>query len=271
MKVYRWINNENVMILRYKNDLDNDHPIFTSFNGDSVLGSWTPFELITFYKKKYKDIPLYDSGMPVVSRRVRDIIEPYVANEVEFLPLIHEELELYMINVTNIIDCVDYDRSEVLLSVGKMAGFTKIVFDFSKIPSETYLFKIREMAETKVFLTQAFKEIIESHKIKDLDFSDDYDSKFTKEMQIQQQQQYEAALTVLENYQGHEFSYEEAISKIDAALAVETGKWRMQRDEKGRLWLGQLKPDLNYLWMRPMYIPPMLLGYRWHEIERSII
>jgi len=209
--------------------------------------------------------------MPVVSKRVREIIEPFVTNEVEFLPLIHDELELYMINVTNIIDCVDYNYSEVRLSVGKMAGFTKIVFDFSKIPSETYLFKLKEVAKTKVFLTEKFKELIESHKIKDLDFFIEYDSEFTNEMELRQKQQYEAALSVLENYQGHEFSYEEARSKIDRGLAVESGKWRMQRDDQGRLWLGQLRPDLTYLWMRPMYIPPILLGYQWHEIERSMI
>ncbi|MED5020781.1 hypothetical protein P9847_26320 [Paenibacillus chibensis] len=120
MKVYQWVNNEKVMSLSYKSDLNDSHPIFTSFNGDSVSASWTPFEVITIYKKKYKDIPLYASGMPVVSKRVREIIEPFVASEVEFLPLIHGELELYMINVTNILDCVDYDRSEVLLSLGEV-------------------------------------------------------------------------------------------------------------------------------------------------------
>lgn len=271
MKVYKWVNNEKVMTLSYKSDSNDSHPIFTSFNGDSVLGLWTPFEVVTIYKRKYRDIPLYSSGMPVISKRVREIIEPFVANEVEFLPLVHDELELYMMNITNILDCVDYDRSEVRLSVGKMAGFEHIVFDFSKIPSETYLFKVREIAKTKAFLTEKFKELIESHKIKDLDFSIEYDSEFTIEMELQQKQQYEAALSLLENYHGQEFSYEEARAKIETGLAVESGKWRMQHDEQGRLWLGQLRPDVTYLWMRPVYIPPILLDYRWHEIERSTI
>ncbi|MEC0369515.1 imm11 family protein [Paenibacillus chibensis] len=245
MKIYEWIESTKALRLGIeKTDINSNHPIFSEFYGDTILSLWSPIEVITIYKKTYKDFPCYRFGKPVVSRRVKELIEPFTINEIEFLPLLHEELEIYMINVVNVIDCVDYDRSEILLSVGVMAGFRNIVFDYSKIPAGTYFFKIREMADTRVFITESFKEILESFKLKGLDFTKKYDSEFTIEMERQQKQQYEAALSLLENDHGPEFSYEEARAKIETGLAVESGKWRMQ---------------------------PILLDYHWHEIERSTI
>jgi len=54
MKVYEWVNDEKVMSLSYKNKTNGSHPIFTSFNGDSIAASWTPFEVTTIYKKNIR-------------------------------------------------------------------------------------------------------------------------------------------------------------------------------------------------------------------------
>lgn len=64
---------------------------------------------------------------------------------------------------------------------------------------------------------------------------------------------------------------EEALERVDQGQAVASGKWKMQLDEKGRFWLGDLNLELKYSWIMPIYIPPVLLGYRWHEVEKSEI
>lgn len=246
------------------------HLVGSDFDGSSKKHEWYPVRLETLYKKTYKDFPDFVGGKPVVSARVKDIIQPYVKDEVEFLPLLHDELDLYMINVLKVLDCVDWKRSDIqTFDDGSFAGFNKLVFDFNKIPSNTLMFKIKERATIWVFVTEFFKDIIERNKLKGLDFSVEFDSEFTEEKELEQKQNYEAALKELEDYQGPEVSYEEARNLVDQGKTMASGKWRMELDGKGTFWLGQLTLDLSYQWMSPVYIPPILLGQLWHEVEKS--
>ncbi|OAB43952.1 hypothetical protein PBAT_17175 [Paenibacillus antarcticus] len=177
-----------------------------------------------------------------------------------------------MLNVINVLDCVDWERSDIQrFKDGSWAGFNKIVFDFIRIPDNTYMFKFKEMAGVCVYVTEAFKDLIESNKLKGLDFSEVYDSEFTEEKEQEQKIAYEAAIAAVEQNKGQEFSYEEAEERVNQGAAVASGKWKMQLDNKGGLWLGEIILDLTYQWMIPVYIPPVLLGFQWHEVEKSEI
>ncbi|MNW39972.1 hypothetical protein D3C74_170740 [compost metagenome] len=269
MKVYELICHDKSMVLSGILDISEDHPFKCDLNGSSKKSIWKPMKVETLYKKTYKDFPNFGKD-PVVSAKVRQIIEPYVKDQVEFLPISHAELDLYLINVLNIIDCVDWKRSDVhQMSDGSFGGFIKLALNFAKIPKDIYMFKIPEMATSWVFVTEAFKDIIEQHKLKGLDFSVEFDSEFTEEKELEQKRNYEAALKELEDYQGPEVSYEEARNLVDQGKTMASGKWRMVLDEKGTFWLGQLTLDLTYQWMSPIYIPPILLGQLWHEVEKS--
>ncbi|MBN2980382.1 MULTISPECIES: imm11 family protein [Cohnella] len=257
---------------------DESHPISSRFEGGSKLQSWSPILVETIVEESYNseesynDFPKYITGKPVVSSRVKEVIKLFVQEEVEFLPLMHEKLDLYMINVTNVLNCVNWERSDVKLTTkGKFAGFNKLVFDFGKIPASTYMFKIKETVRICVYVTEAFKNLIESQNLKGLDFSVVYDSEFTEEKELEQKRNYELALAEIERHKGEEFSYEEALERVDRGQAVASGKWKMQLDEKGRFWLGDLNLELKYSWIMPIYMPPVLLGYRWHEVEKSEI
>lgn len=271
MRVYEWnYNYSKSMVIT--SDNDENHPITDSFDGEPKLDLWTPIKVRTVSKKSYRDFPVYLSSKPVISARVKEVIEPFVKDEVEFLPLLHDELDLYMINVTKVLDCVDWKRSDIrTYEDGSLAGFNKLVFDFTKIPAETYIFKFVERASTLVYVTEAFKDLIESHKFKGLDFSVVFDSEFTEEKEQEQKRNYEMALEEIERKKGVEFSYEEARDRVDKGQAVASGKWKMQLDEKGRFWLGELTLDLTYQWIMPFYTPPILLSYLWHEVEKSEI
>ncbi|MEK4850171.1 DUF1629 domain-containing protein [Paenibacillus sp. FSL H7-0756] len=268
MKVYRIRCADNYLDLTLDKSTDSEHPIETNFTGESKLLFWTPPLMFTNKKKKKKsDFPSYLSGQRVISGKAKGILGPYLEKEVEFLPLIHPSLELSMINVTNILDCVDYNRSVIkLTSLGTFAGFNKLVFDFSQIPDNTYIFKIKETAKVCEFVTEAFKDLVELHGLKGLDFSEVYDSAFTAEKEEEQKQNYQAALDAIEHSKGTEFSYEEARILMEQGKAVASGKWRMLYDEKGELWLGELMPDLKHEWGRPVYIPPIFFGCAWHEV-----
>lgn len=58
---------------------------------------------------------------------------------------------------------------------------------------------------------------------------------------------------------------------MEQEKVVASGKWRMQLDENGELWLANFTPDLIYCWGQPIYIPPVLMLFQWHEVEKSEI
>lgn len=271
MKVYKF--REHSKAMNFSAVFNNDeHPIHSKFDGSPKQNIWTPIKLETLYKRTYKDFPHYIIGQPVVSKLVKELIEPFTCNEVEFLPLLHDEFEFYMVNVGNILDCVDWQHSDIrTFGDGSFAGFNKLIFNFKKIPEGTYMFKIEQGVNRNVYVTEAFKDLIERNKLKGLDFSEVYDSEFTEEKELEQKRNFESALAEIERSKGQEFSYEEARERVDQNKVVVSGKWKMKLDAKGHFLLGKLLLDQTYQWIRPIYIPPILLDYLWHEVEESEI
>lgn len=274
---------DNIKIYEFKNDPkskllaavdDENHPIGNSFHGQRQEDSWSLINLETLYKKVYKDFPKFHIGKPVISKRVKEAMDKgqLLKDEVEFLPLTNDNEELFMLNVVNVLDCVDYDRSIIeRFKDGSWFRFNKLVFDPSKIPHGTCMFKIKETPGVQVFVTEKFKQWVEEHKFKGLNFSQVYDADFTEEMEAEQQRLYDAALEEIGRNKGQEYSYEEARELVDQGEAMASGPWKMQLNKHGQFVQGELLKDLSYQWMIPAYIPPMLLLQSWHKVKKSEI
>lgn len=160
MKVYELkVNHSNTTTLIMKNrDALSSHPIRSDFKGQNLARDWQPAEMQNYKRRKFNEFPYLIPEKPIVSQKVMQILKPHTLTEVEFLPLLHNEFELYLMNVTNILDCVDWQRSEAKWLYEKyFMRFDKLVFDFAKIPKDTYLFKTEELATTKVFVTESFR------------------------------------------------------------------------------------------------------------------
>lgn len=269
MKVYQFKHNDSSMEL---NTLDWNHELASDFNGEAKEKVWTPTKVKTLYKKKYRDFPRLRIGKPVMNVNVKKVFEVHISREVEFLPLTHDELELYLVNVTNVLDCVDWNRSDIRrYSDGDWAGFNKLVFDFSKIPLGTYMFKIKQTATVEVFVTDLFKTLVEKHKFKGLNFSLLCDSEFTRDKEEEQQDLYDLALEEIEKNKGDQYSYEDARELVDQGEAMASGQWKIQLSKQGEFLLGELLKDLSYQWIIPTYIPPVLLLKSWHKVSKSEI
>ena len=270
---------DNIKVYALKNDqkskllaaVDNDdHPINSDFHGESKLTEWTSINLETLYKRTYNDFPDYVIGKPIISKRVKEAMDKdrLLEGEVEFLPLTNDNEELFMLNVVNVLDCVDYNRSEIgRFKDGSWARFNKLVFDPAKIPHGTCMFKIKETPGVQVFVTEKFKQWVEEHKFKGLSFSQVYDADFTEEMEAEQQRLYDAALELIEQNKGKKYAYEDARELLDQGKTMISGRWKMKLDDQGRLWLGELLKGLSYQWMMPTYIPPVLLLESWHKAD----
>ncbi|QJD82592.1 imm11 family protein [Cohnella herbarum] len=248
------------------------HPIRTEFNGSPIKESWMPIKFITLKNGKYVDFPNFRDGVPVCTRETFVKIGYEIGYQAEFLPVAHEELDLLLVNVTNIIDCVNSDKSTAKrLSTGAFICYLNHVFLPEKIPNDTLIFKLPETSETDVYVTDLFVNLVKKHKLKGCRFIELWDSEQTDEMETEKQITSQFTLEQIEKDKGTEFSYEVAVTKVLSGIAVASGKWKMQLDSKGRFWLGQLGEDAQYHWLMPVYMPPILLEYDWHEVGKSTI
>lgn len=102
--------------------------------------------------------------MAAVDERARNLLYPLVKDDVEFLPLYYGENQYYVLNVTTVLDCIDYERAEYLNfpNGGRIMRFTKYAFDESKI-GDTHIFKIVDEKRKAPFVSDQFVECVEEN------------------------------------------------------------------------------------------------------------
>ncbi len=81
--------------------------------GKPLLQDWQPIELITYEEGEHRDVLTFRGGSfaIIVHHSVKEKIQPLIANEAEFLELHYQNQDYYLINVTNVLDCIDYEQS----------------------------------------------------------------------------------------------------------------------------------------------------------------
>jgi hypothetical protein len=98
------------------------------------------------------------------------LLENKLKNEVQPLPIKVGELHYYILNVTNIVDCLDTSASRFLRTPFDATGgeIIKYVFQQDKLVN-TFLFAIPQMPKI-VFATSAFKDLVEGLQLQDITF-----------------------------------------------------------------------------------------------------
>lgn len=73
----------------------------------------------------------------------------------------------YLINVLDVLDCLD--PAKTILVINEVAGVISDVTDYAfryEMLEGKYIFKTPQSAGLEVLVTDAFKAIVESHKLK---------------------------------------------------------------------------------------------------------
>lgn len=146
--------------------------------GHSLIGKWTPIPVRNLFKedegefpKTAGDFPSLSGSIPVVSEKAWQILSAYIKNEVEALPLITKTGSYFALNVLDIVDGLDKEKSEISYrSSGRVSRVFKYVFHEEKIKGK-YMFKIPETKGLEVYVSEEFKKLIEENNLKGLDFS----------------------------------------------------------------------------------------------------
>ncbi|GGG62472.1 imm11 family protein [Paenibacillus radicis (ex Gao et al. 2016)] len=264
-------------------ELESDHRSFsfnlTNFDEDMeqvdsllegvYVPEWSPLRMEVVRKGRKSDLPIFFPGLLVFSKKSVDILDNYINKYVQYLSI--DNNDHVLVNITNIADCVNYDRSTSFKDRhGEFAGFDKLYFMEDKLEDQ-YIFKIKEHVKSNIYVTDKFRDLVLQSKLKGFCFIEIWDSEITEEMERAKQQKYEKRLLEIEKTKGTEYNWSDAIGKVETGKAMISGTWKIQQNEKGIIMLGQLLEDLSYLWIEPIYYPPILLDLKWQEAEVSDI
>lgn len=237
-----------------------------------ILKSWSPLQ-ISYQDDEGKntDFPRYTPGRPIFNDKAVTILNPLLEELVEFLPLRDSKYKFFFCNVLNVFDCVDTGNSIPETTRGTLIRYKKLYFKEAIISNspKRHIFKIPELI-THIFVSDEFKDEVLKHGLKGLDFEEIWDSEFTKKDEIVQQERYDNYLTEIEQNKGTEMDWNKAMKLLDEGRAVASAHWKLQKDEGMELLVGQLTYDLDYEFAKLIYIPPILLDLKWHEVERSV-
>lgn len=102
-----------------------------------------------------------------------NILYPYLKGHVQIFKIKNQDGLFYVINVTDVIDCLNYDKSEIkrFQSTGRVMKVIKYSFIKSKLKNAV-IFKLPEFVKAHSYVTEEFKNIAEENNIKGFKFEE---------------------------------------------------------------------------------------------------
>lgn len=145
------------------------------FDGRSFKESWVP-PVFTVYKRNVMgNFPRLAGNLPVFDKTAWSITKSLIADYVEALPLNPLCMgwpPLYLINVTTVIDCLDFDRSQVVyFEDGTIMNIRHYAFRKEAV-SGIPIFRIKDYQLTTIIVNEDFREIVDGYDLKGLIWND---------------------------------------------------------------------------------------------------
>lgn len=156
-----------------------------SFDGRSHIKDWKPIKVkkMKADKGEPKNLPLGDapniSFAPAFSIKAKDALYNLIKNEVEFLDLNCNEGDFCVINITNVLDVIDRDKSiyKTFSDGIRIMRFIKYSFINSSKLRDSHIFKIQEHKYgNSSFVSEKFKKCVEDNKLEGFVFEEVWDS-----------------------------------------------------------------------------------------------
>ncbi len=113
------------------------------------------------------DFPSLFGTEPIFTERARQILGPWIEKAVEFIPLHCGEETLYMVNVVDVVDCLDRKLSTIKwISGGAIYKVDHYVIK-DKLLGGKHMFKIPKLWAS-IYVSDEFKKVVEDSGLKGL-------------------------------------------------------------------------------------------------------
>ena len=143
-----------------------------AFDGRSHIDDWRP--LVVKRMEPEKKLDLGDApgfNIPVLSKKALDCLLPLIKENTEILPLIFDENDFFALNITTVLDAVNYSESvyKTFRDGKRIMAFEKYSFIPEKV-SGIPMFKIIDEKTRYGFVSDEIKRIVEDNNLNGFDF-----------------------------------------------------------------------------------------------------
>ncbi len=150
-----------------------------SFDGRKKKDIWEPLPVKRMEpenKLELGDAPGFI--IPVFSKKALEILRPLIQNSIEELALQFQEAEYYGINVTAVLNVIDYSKSKyIMYSDGKrIMAFQKYAFKSCTELLNNNIFKIVDEPTRRAFVSDEFKQTVKKNNLSGFKFKLVWDS-----------------------------------------------------------------------------------------------
>lgn len=123
--------------------------------------------------KPIGDVFSVDPTSYIINEKTYKVLYPYLKNHSQIFEIKNEDKIFYVVSVTDIIDCLDYEKSELKLfnSTGRVMRVIKYVFKTEKLKNAT-VFKLPEFPKGISYATEEFRKVVEENNIKGFKFKE---------------------------------------------------------------------------------------------------
>jgi hypothetical protein len=148
-----------------------------SFNGSSKKAQWIPITVKKMEDKELSNAPGFYSHIPVFDKITLEVVNNLIKDSTEVLPLICSEGEFYIINVIEVLDCIDYDKSEFKTYRDGKRIMRFIKYEFIKnVVDGKHIFKIVDEPLRRPFVSEEFRQKVIDYNLKGFKFELAWDS-----------------------------------------------------------------------------------------------
>ncbi|MFC4321424.1 imm11 family protein [Litchfieldia salsa] len=239
-----------------------------NFRGVPMSENWETLQIETFKKGQKSDFPSGLLSPPSFSEKAVQVLGDLLKGEVELLPMITENDDKYYVgNVTNILDCIDKDNSEVEVGEGGLVDdYLKYAF-IEDVIKDCHIFRIvthdtYRLLKTQVFVSDLFREKVLEARLSGFEFIEVWDS--TKRMISSTKNKISSFHRNSEKF----YTFEEASMLVrNHNKIVLSDEWAIRLGEDKKVQIGHLQEDGTFRWLNPIYYPPMFIEMKWRILE----
>lgn len=183
MKIYRMTNvsDDYMSIVLKEQSNENYNYLKDKFEGKMIGEDWVILDVISFNKGKKKEsdaIRFWDkTGAIVLSEKAVGCLKDMLQGVTEILPLNHPKFDLYIVNVVNVIDALDENRSEITrFPDGNIMRVDKHSFTSKLVEEEHHIFKIPQSLKSHSFVSEKFVNTVNEFGLKGFVFKEVWNS-----------------------------------------------------------------------------------------------
>lgn len=251
---------------RITNENDDDYYNFISPYFKGTRTEWKPIKFTTGRKGNKSDCAEFELGYPVFMRKAKEILAPYMEQDVEFLPIMHDEHELFMVKVNRVQDFVDMSNPvQRRINYGFFSDYVHIHPE--KIDENVHIFRKPQRSTSFIYVSDVLKQAVEANKLKGFHFVEIWDTDNTEDAEKERLKRYDIYYEGLSSRE--RVSFHDAWRMVSHEGKIVRNNNKMIRNSEGVILIGEIFADETVSWIDPTYIAPLYFDLQWIVYEGS--